>query len=430
MNGAAERPVVGLFGAFDTGDLGEVALRRVIEGELSRRRRDVDLVALAPFGAERPIPGDEGRPARPLPPVAVARGLGLDALVMTGDVLAGDEQWARRYGIAPEAVAERGVAALALTGMRAGPRPAARVTWFAVGISDDPDVDLGALEGAEVWARNRATSEKVGAPVAECGDPVLLAARVFGVEALRRRTDLLRMSGALPAGARVVVEATRGAGPSAADRELVDALRGALRSDSELSVIVLSLDPLAQPPERRLQVDGLIAERVHHFPAWAGLDDIAAAMSGSSAVLATTPAGAHLAAALGTPTAVVRSDVAARCHPGIPVFTTDLPARIAALLAGGLPLDLVDATDTLDVAFHDLAERLPRVPDLTAALPHPDPVRSGLEILQQRLVDERTALQAELSRIQAELEHLQGSPEHRIARPIREGYQLWQRRRT
>ena len=68
MDGAAEGPVVGLFGAFDTGDLGEVALRRVIEGELSRRRPDIELVALAPFGAERPIPGDEGRPAHPLPP--------------------------------------------------------------------------------------------------------------------------------------------------------------------------------------------------------------------------------------------------------------------------------------------------------------------------------------------------------------------------
>jgi len=57
-------------------------------------------------------------------------------------------------------------------------------------------------------------------------------------------------------------------------------------------------------------------------------------------------------------------------------------------------------------------------------------VGSALAILQQRLVDERTALQAELSRVQSELDHLRASPEHRIARPIREGYQRWQRRRT
>ena len=56
MDGAAQRPVIGLFGAFDTGELGEVALRRVIETELARGRPDIDLVAIAPFGAERPTP--------------------------------------------------------------------------------------------------------------------------------------------------------------------------------------------------------------------------------------------------------------------------------------------------------------------------------------------------------------------------------------
>ena len=66
MDGAAETPVVGLFGAFDTGELGEVALRRVIETELGRRRPDIDVVAIAPYGAERPVPTDEGRPARPI----------------------------------------------------------------------------------------------------------------------------------------------------------------------------------------------------------------------------------------------------------------------------------------------------------------------------------------------------------------------------
>src|ERR1700674_2508087 len=85
VDGAADRPVVGLFGAFDTGDLGEVALRRVIEGELVRRRPDIELVALAPFGAERPIPGDEGRPARALPAVAEHPGLDIDALIISGD---------------------------------------------------------------------------------------------------------------------------------------------------------------------------------------------------------------------------------------------------------------------------------------------------------------------------------------------------------
>ena len=104
MNGADARPVVGLFGAFDTGELGEVALRRVLESELIRRRPDIDVVALAPFGAERPIPGDEGRPARPLPLAAGTGPLGLDALIIAGDVIGDDQHWAARYPAPPEAL--------------------------------------------------------------------------------------------------------------------------------------------------------------------------------------------------------------------------------------------------------------------------------------------------------------------------------------
>jgi hypothetical protein len=430
VDGAADRPVVGLFGAFDTGDLGEVALRRVMETELGRRRPDIDIEAMAPFGRERPIPGDEGRPARGLPPVAAGDGLGADALIVSGDVLAGDHSWAMRYQVAPDVIEERGVAALALTGMRAGAPAAAQVLWFAVAASDDPAVDVGGLAGRDVWVRNRATEERLGGTAAQSGDPVLLAARVFGVDALRRRADLLRMCGALPAGPRLIVEVTRAIEASEGGDELVDALRGALRSDPKLSLIVLSLDPTGQRPETLVNIAGLVAERVHHVPDWAGLDDVAASMSGAAAVVATTPAGAHLAAALGTPAGVVGGGAGGRCAPGIPVLTADVSAGVAALVASGSPLDLTETVNTLDVAFAELCERLPRAPGATTTRKQPDPVASAIAILQQRLVDERTALQAELSRMEAELEHMRSSPEHRIARPIREGYQRWQRRRT
>jgi hypothetical protein len=429
VDGAAERPLVGLFGAFDSGDLGEVALRRVMETELSRRRPDIEVIAMAPFGAERPIPGDEGRPGRGLLPVAAGDALDVDALIISGDVLAGDGPWAKRYQVAPDIIEERGVAALVLKGMRSSAPAAAQVIWFAVGASDDPDVNVGGLAGRDVWVRNRATEERLGGTAAQSGDPVLLAARVFGVDALRRRADLLRMCGVLPAGPRLVVELTRGTEASAGGEALVAALRGALRSDPKLSLIVLSLDPAGQPPEA-LHLDGLIAERVHHVPDWVGLDDVAAAMSAAAAVVATTPAGAHLAAALGTPAAVVGSAAGARCAPGIPVLIADVSSGVAALLGGGSPLDLTDSVNTLDAAFAELCERLPRAAEATTARKQPDSVVSAIAILQQRLVDERTALQAELSRVEAELEHLRASPEHRIARPIREGYQRWQRRRT
>ena len=155
MDGAAARPVVGLFGAFDTGDLGEVALRRVLEAELTRRRPDIELVALAPFGAEHPIPGDEGRPARPLGALDAGGSPTLDALVISGDVLGDDEHWAARYPSAIEEMAGRGVAALALTGARGAQNAAASVVWFAVGAVGG-EVDVAGLAGKDVWARDAA----------------------------------------------------------------------------------------------------------------------------------------------------------------------------------------------------------------------------------------------------------------------------------
>jgi hypothetical protein len=426
----AARPLVGLFGAFDTGDLGEVALRRVVEGELRRRRPDIDLVVLAPFGWERPIPGDEGRPARPLPSVEEG-GVRLDALIITGDVLADDAGWAARYAIGPDAMAERGVAALATSGTRAGAAAAGQVIWFGAGAPDGTDVDVSGLMGRDVWVRDPATQQRIGGTAVQSGDPMLLASRIFAPDALRRRADLLRMCGALPAGRRLVVEITHGVDPPALNARLADAVTAALRADPTLSLIVLSLNPTAPGPSASgLDLGGPTAAHVHLLPTWAGLDDIAAAISGATAVVATTAAGAHLAAALGIPVAAIETAGEDRLSAGIPILATDLTQRIEALLSGAKPVDISAAVTTLDGACAELAERLPRVGTTTDGTSSRDAVESALAVLQQRLVDERTALQSELSRVQGELEHLQASPEHRIARPIREGYQRWQRRRT
>ncbi len=426
MNGAAARPVVGLFGAFDTGELGEVALRRVLEAELIRRRPDIDIVALAPFGAERPIPGDDGRPALPLRRAADAAGPGLDALIITGDVLRDDEHWAIRYPAPVEAMADRGVAILALRGKRDGRDAAAWVTWFAVGPAGG-DVDTTGLAGREVWARDLATQQRLGGTAVQSGDPMLLAGRVFPPDALRRRADLLRLCGALPTGRRLVVEMEPGLAGSAAGNSVIDAIAQLMRSDPRLSVVGLTLDPTR---DSAFRVPGLVAERVHHLPVWAGLDDIAAAMSGAAGVVASSPAGAHLAASLRVPVSALDTGIGDRFDSAIPVIAGDITAAIQALLAGRHPVPIDAALQTLDGALAELAERLPRAAAGGRTTVEPDAGGSALAILQQRLVDERTALQAELSRVEAELDHLQGSPEHRIARPIRAAYRRWQRRRT
>ncbi len=430
MDGAAARAVVGLFGAFDTGDLGDVALRRVLEAELTRRRPDIELVALAPFGAERPIPGDEGRPARPLGDLEFGGSPNLDALVISGDVLGDDEQWAARYPTAIEEMAGRGVAALALTGARGAQSAAPSVIWFAIGVLGG-DADVAGLEGKDVWARDAATQQRLGGTAVQSGDPLLLAAAVFPGDALRRRADLLRMCGALPAGRRVVIEAAGGREASPPSEQLVEAVAAALHGDPKLSVVVATLNPTGQPSlDSLLRVPGLVAERVHRLPAWVGLDDVAAAMSGSLGVLATSPAFAHLAASLGVPVVAVDTGIGERFDPAIPTLTAVAPDALQTLITGARPAAIDQGIKTLDLAFAELAQRLPRTASPATTPFEEDPAASALAILQQRLVDERTALQAELSRVQAELDHLRASPEHRIARPIREGYQRWQRRRT
>jgi hypothetical protein len=430
VDGATARPVVGLFGAFDTGDLGEVALRRVLESELRRRRPDIDLVALAPFGAERPIPGDEGRPARPLPPLASSDSLGLDALIIAGDVLGDEQHWKARYPMAPEVVADRAVVTLVLTGTRSGKDAAPVVAWFAVGAAGG-EADVTPLRGRSVWARDLVTEQQLGGTAVQSGDPLLLAGRVFAPDALRRRLDLLRMCGAVPAGRRIVIETAPGLTDSPSSEHLVSAMTAELHRDPKLSVVIATLNPTGQPSlDSMVRVPGLNAERVHRLPAWVGLDDIAAAMSGSLAVIATTPAGAHLATSLGVPVGVVETGIGDRFDRAIPVLSFDGPEALNALISGGSPAATETTIETLDGALTELADRLPRGASTQRIDPERDAVQSALTILQQRLVDERTALQAELSRVQAELDHLRASPEHRIAAPIREGYRRWRRRRT
>lgn len=427
---ASERPVIGLFGAFDTGDLEEVALRRVIESELGRLRPDVDVVTYAPFGAERPIPGDDGRPALPLGPVASAASLGVDALIVAGDVLMHDEGWAARYGTPAEAMADRGVGTLALTGRRGGEAAASSVLWFAV-TSAECEADVSGIRAGAIWARDLATQKHVGGTAVQSGDPLLLAGRVFSPDVLRRRADLLRLCGALPAGRRLVVEIAPSLGASHVVEGLIEAVSAALRADPRLSAVVVDLDPTRQPSAgSRLRLAGLGAERVHHLPDWVGLDDVAAVMSGSVAVLAISPAGAHLAASLSAPVSALDTGLGERFDAAIPLLAGDLTPAVQSFLAAPHKVAIDRAIEQLDGAFAELAERLPHGAGAAHVAPQADATASALAILQRRLADERTALAAELSRMQAELDHLRASPEHRLARPIREGYQRWQRRRT
>jgi hypothetical protein len=133
---------------------------------------------------------------------------------------------------------------------------------------------------------------------------------------------------------------------------------------------------------------------------------------------------------MGVPVMAITPGAGHRFDPAIPLLAGDIAYAVQSLVGGRYSVDIHAAVQTLDGAFAELAQRLPRSAVAARTAPEPDGTVSALAILQQRLVDERTALQAELSRVQSELDHLRSSPEHRLARPIREGYRRWQRRRT
>ena len=197
------------------------------------------------------MPGDEGRPARPLPHGGTTppTGLELDALIVAGDVLADDALMGgalsrRRRTPSPPGASHRWCS----RDRSAQHRPAGVIVWFAVG-APDAGVDVGPALGARsVWVRDPATLSRIGGTAVYSGDPLFLAARVFPAEAIRKRADLLRLCGALPAGRRLVVEWSRG---GASDLEHVGpALSGALRADPTLVVIVR--EPHAAGAGRRM----------------------------------------------------------------------------------------------------------------------------------------------------------------------------------
>ena len=92
----------------------------------------------------------------------------------------------------------------------------------------------------------------------------MLAGRVFSPDVLRRRADLLRLCGALPAGRRVVIE-TASDLPALSAEHLVEAAVAALQADPKLSVVVVTLDPTGQPPtEAPFRVPGVMCRARAH----------------------------------------------------------------------------------------------------------------------------------------------------------------------
>lgn len=443
-------PRIGIFGAFDVRDLAELAVRRVVERELIARRADLDLLFIAPFGATRPSAFDEGRPAAPLESVLAEDHGGrtaLDAIILVGDVLGDSASWAARYSVPTSEMERQGIGPLTLRGTRGGAPAAPFVTWFAAGVVDSLPSDIlsdaaAALRAARGSLRNEASRRLLavedGAPPV-IGDPLLLAGRVLEAETLRKRADLLRLCGVLPDGPRLVIEL--GDSLNTEERAAVrEAVVNTLERDHRFSAVAIRLDArssqLAHAEVGALSFAGPHAERIHILPDWTGLDDVAAAITHSSLTLATTAAGAHLAAGCGRPVVALQDPTNGRLDSAIVVA---MPSTLATLLAAAIAEPRPPALMTvarLDASFDELAQRLPQSsagnvePQGPVSAVDMAALSETVRLLQQRLVDERTSLQAEISRLDSRLSQVLGSPEHKFFEPIRQAYRRWWHKRT
>jgi hypothetical protein len=359
---------IALWGAFDIEDSGRLAGARVLAAELRRRLPGAMVTAFAPLGRRRSLALDDGRPAEPIPDGPGAMAAFDCAVVCLGDPLTAPEHAASVWGDAALAAPLRVPPDEATTGCPVIP------------------VDLPP-DGAAV------------------PPPLLLLPRLLLAQTLERRLDLQRLLGWLPESGPVVTVA--------GDARLqgdVDALARALRPRVDAGTAAIEIvvtgryggeEAFAASLERAL------GGRCRRVPGIASIDDAAAAVAASAAVLATPGPCLWLAAALGVPAVAMAAGNQAATVSGLGVPEVSagaLDAAVGRLLEGGIPAagpaPAVAALDThLDrlagsVLMASLRRRGGAVP-VSEAERTDAALRIAREALGRRLIAERHVLQSE-----------------------------------
>ena len=184
-----------------------------------------------------------------------------------------------------------------------------------------------------------------------------------------------------------------GLSASPSSDHLVEAVAAALRGDPKLSVVVVTLNPTGQPSLERSSgcPDWSRSACIISPPGW-GSTTSRRRCPESMAVVATTPAGAHLAASLGVAVTAIDTGSGDRFDPAIPVLAGGR-SRCASDAARRHPpqwrstrRSRHSTAPSPSLPSDSRAHRV-RAPDRH---PLPIPSRSALAILQQRLVDERS----------------------------------------
>jgi len=346
--------------------------------ELGRRLPGARLRLFAPLGGERAMVMNAGWPIEPLgahePGRLAELAAALDLVVVGGGELVHTLDWvlAVAYGLPADALAARRPTAFFLDGLGPDLERTCPVVWSGLGVP----FELGPEEAARARAalagrpyvsvrdagsRERLRRAGVTREVAVVPDCALLLPRLFSSAGLSAALDALRGAGRYPReGAPVVVHGHAGMLP------VVEQVARAVESVREgRPVVLLSVFPAAGDCRFAAALAPLLRGEVRLMPDLAAPEQVAAAVAGAGAVVATSLHVSITAVAYGRPLLVVNLDERAKVDGfaesvGLEACVARTPeevaGRIGPALARSAPAGaLAEAHARLDAHFDRIA---------------------------------------------------------------------------
>lgn len=306
---------IGLWGTFDVEGFGDALAVRIARRELSERLPAAEIMAFAPYGQDHPTRLDDGEPAAPLGPWSAERVAELadrlDCVVVTGDRLVGrpDADLAGCYGVTENELASRSPSRFFLGGLTPLEH-CCPVMWHAVSLAGEPgEAQAVALVEALADRPYVAVSDSASKEWLEAAGvdreivllphPALLAYRLFPSSLIEKRLEYLRVMGWYPAdGPALVVQGDRSL---AADvQELAAALETLAAELGAAGIALLQAEPCRGDQHFADALAGALTRPPYRVPV-VGVEDVAACVAGSAAVVTSSSALAATAMSYGRP---------------------------------------------------------------------------------------------------------------------------------
>jgi hypothetical protein len=304
-----------LWGTFDLDGFGDALAVRIARRELSQRLPAAEITTYAPYGQDHPTRLDGGEPAASLGPWSAERVAeladGLDCVVVTGDGLVGrpDEDLASCYGVDEDELASRSPSRFFLGGL-APLEHCCPVIWHAVSLAGEPGEALaGALVEALADRPYVAVSDSASKQWLEAAGvdrdivlvphPALLASRLFPSGLIEKRLEHLRVMGWYPRDGPALV--VQGDGSLAADvQELAAALEALAAELGAAGIALLQSEPCRGDQYFADALADALTRPPYRLPV-VGVEDVAACVAGSVAVVTSSSALAATAMSYGCP---------------------------------------------------------------------------------------------------------------------------------